>query len=205
LHIRHLCVIGTHSAYRRCWTRRASAQLASRGQVSLLSGVKLLARSSSGIRILFGGLDGLDYRRRAEKLPGLLPLLTCSRRPLSESIGDETKLRLAHRRQIVATAFRTSSTAPRIKAITTTTAAATHTARMSFSIAARSELPARSPDQVRCSEMKAAGYPNNRLRKIVRRPAQPESVEQRWNVLFYPRPAFGSSNGNCRATPKNGR
>ena len=45
--------------------------------------------------------------------------------------------RLAHRRQIVATAFRTSSTAPRIEAITSTTAAAMHTARMSFSIAVR--------------------------------------------------------------------
>ena len=40
-----------------------------------------------------------------------------------------------HRPAIAATGFRSSSTAPRIVAITTTTALATHTARTSFSIA----------------------------------------------------------------------
>ena len=40
-----------------------------------------------------------------------------------------------HRPAIAATGFRSSSTAPRIVAITTTTAPATHTARTSFSIA----------------------------------------------------------------------
>src|SRR5438128_9729492 len=45
-----------------------------------------------------------------------------------------------HRPAIAATGFRSSSTAPRIVAITTTTAPATHTARTSFSI-----LPFRRP------------------------------------------------------------
>jgi hypothetical protein len=58
------------------------------------------------------------------------------------------KLWLAHRRQIVATAFRTSSTAPRIVAITTTTAAAPLAASMSFSMAVRRELLARPPIKV---------------------------------------------------------
>ena len=46
-------------------------------------------------------------------------------------MSEEPLQRLA----IAATAFRNSSTAPRIVAITTTTAPTTHTARTSFSIA----------------------------------------------------------------------
>jgi len=91
---------------------------------------------------LFGGLGLVDYCRKAEGYR-----LSCHR---SRARGDcsqtpsrwRANLRRAHRRRIVATAFRTSSTAPRIKAITRTTAVAMQTARMSFSIAVRSCSPA---------------------------------------------------------------
>jgi len=93
-----------------------------------------------------GTLPGVRHRSRARG---------CS--PSLFSVGEQ--LQPTHRPQIVATAFRTSSTAPRIVAITTTTAAARHTARMSFSMSIRSGLLARSPFQEQALRSNGRGAP----------------------------------------------
>lgn len=163
-------------------------------------------RAGPGFSLRRGPMGLVDYCRTSEGYR-----VSCHR---SLARGDwsqtpsrwRANLRLAHRRQIVATAFRTSSTAPRIKAITTTTTAAMHTARMSFSIAVRSELFARSPDQVQV--LRNAGGPRSQTVYDARLCGVLHSRNLSNRVgtsSFRPSPALaGSSNGNCRTTSKTG-
>src|SRR5262249_48810138 len=102
--------------------------------------------------------DDLGWLLRRRNVTECPPSLTCSRL-FSESFPVAGKLKPAHRPQIVAMAFRTTSTAPRIVAITTTTAAARHTAKMSFSMGVRSGLLASSPFQEQALRSNGRGAP----------------------------------------------
>ena len=145
--------------------------------------------------------DDLGWLLRRRNVTECPPSLTCSRL-FSESFPVAGKLKPAHRPQIVAMAFRTTSTAPRIVAITTTTAAARHRARMSFSMGVRSEPLARPLFQEQALTSEGRGTPEQSTTQdfggVLHKD---ESVEQRLNVLVCPSPALaGSSNGNCRTT-----
>jgi hypothetical protein len=84
-------------------------------------------------------------------------------------------------------------------AITTTTAAATHTARISFSMAVWSGRLVRFRLQEQALRSSGRGLPNS-LRRQEASSTRTNLFEPCWNVLVCPSPAL--ANGKCRTTAK---